>query len=381
MLFRSALAVTLSVLPLLLGLTPHLEARYLLPCTPAIALLTGLGAARLAQRPLSLGALLALVLVVATIAPRRGVPRAALGNTSWSVYPTLLQLLQRLQRETATDLPDLASKTVWVDLDHQGVPLEWRAWPPVDHLLLEPYRPFQGSGAPPCLLMLQRAEDGPPFPQHVDERWISSALGLHDGSVGGGVLKTLDPRRALVTWTRTRGRCPTSMVDRYLDTPQERALRATMPLPCGSSRRLDPSGHSAARWAATLCHPAGSLDPLPVLVEVEVTPTRLGVTLHANALRGLSDNGGWLASRILERPRLVLHQGASTVELLIEPGYVGFMGALTPLSAAGEVPPGPWTVVLQGGLVEPGRGFPPDPLVVQEVAVLLGDIDVPSASP
>jgi hypothetical protein len=321
-------AAALVLLAYAAGVFYRVEGRYLVVVGPSIAWMVG--AATSWRWPVA--ALLAAQLPWAA--------RFAPGDDHAS-YRAVRATLSGLQVHTGWPLERVVAVTSWRHLDGDQ-PAPTRAWPAVDHLLAPPGLSFPGSGEGPCALLTP----SPQSPLDVPELERQTLARVHLEWVEGPV--DLGAGWSLVLYQPTVGRCPTTMSQRYVDTPEEAWLRA---------------GEASApgRWRVDLDGPA---------YRVGVTLSRGVATLHSAQLRGYADNGGWYGWRALLRPRLVMTRGAETAEVVLAEDVVGQAWEATPVSA--PLPAGAWTVRLVADDVRFREGEA-EPYVRRPVDVVLGD--------
>ncbi|MCB9665876.1 MAG: hypothetical protein H6732_17355 [Alphaproteobacteria bacterium] len=367
----TGLTLVLYLLALGLGPAPEPVPRYLLAAVPLLAVVLGgtVGAVLSVLEPTRLrpAAFVALAALAVGVAGGVPTPLGALlhpevaGPGTWR---ELTAVIDAVRAHTGWTLQRTVGRTVWATRWADGT-VTWGLGPAVGSLLHEAGTPFEGSGDPPCAVVLTDALEEEAAP-------LDAAVVLAGVAEDARVLETarLPGDRTLLLYARDGRRCPTSMVQRYVDLPREAALRTLWrDLPCREARAL---GAEGTRWALRLpARTAGGCEgspPLVLEVAVEARPGELRATLHSAQLRGLADNGGWLSSAGVLRPTLRLHGAGGEAEVVIEPGGVGGRGPATPLASWWvQVPSGTWEAVLELSVVggAPGpESFPLGAVVV-----------------
>lgn len=336
--WRAAVALASGVVgtALALGTTalPYMTARYVAVLAPPLALLGALGAHRLAR----LGGPGAVVVGLALVV-RSPVLAAAPGGDDPKGHRAVMAALDQAQARTGWDLPTLADRTVWRLAQQPDRPEDGLMWPAVAHLV---------SGAPaalpadaPCALLL-RAGWTEDTASVVTPDLVRRHLRLV-GEVGIVDVVALDGPWTLVQYRAPGQRCPSSMSQRYVDTPVEAALHTrwgtsacgeVWPVPGGAAAKVD------------VAHDGVACAPIAVAVTLSAAGDEVEATLHSNQLRGAVDNGGWFASAIVERPAVVLRDTAGAeLRLGLAEGRVGGWYAPTPLTArASGLGAGPYEV-------------------------------------
>ncbi|MCB9662688.1 MAG: hypothetical protein H6732_01135 [Alphaproteobacteria bacterium] len=342
-----------------LHVTLPINARYLAVAVPAVAVLGGVGAARLLQALRPRGAVQAGM--VAWLVGGLGWRAAeqvgrwqeeASGLNGWPAFDRRLRELQDL---TSLGLPELAGRTVVAGV--AGGSWSSVALDGVDFLLAREGADFPGSQPPPCFVVLVGApldaeaaaleED---VRTHLSDAWdapVVEELGRLSGSE-----RVLRVEHAGTT-------CPSTLVDRYVLPPAEAEVRrlglgrapgevVVQPLPGGT------------RFVGVV--PEDDPGAAPLLVGLDVLRAAdgtLDLVLHAEALRGSSFNIGWLGSRLVGELEVVL-QGADGAEVRVPLAtrLVGFEAAATPLAARGVRPPaGPVRMALHLRPQDLGQGI------------------------
>ncbi len=324
-------AAALVLLAYVAGVFYRVEGRYLVVVGPAVAWMV---ATQPRWRWLAAALLAAQLPWSARFAP----------GDDHASYRAVRQTIDALQDHTGWPLERVVAVTSWRHLDGDQ-PAPTRAWPAVDHLLAPRGLSFPGSGEGPCALLTPTRQ----APLDVPELELHTRARVHLEWVEGPV--DLGAGWSLVLFQPTLGRCPTTMSQRYVDTPEEAWLRAG-------------EASAAGRWRVDLDGPA---------YRVGVTIADGVATLHSAQLRGYADNGGWYAWRALLRPRLTLTRGDEVVEVVLAEDVVGQAWEATPVSARlPPLTPGGWTVRLLADDVRLREGEA-DPYVRRPVDVTLGE--------
>lgn len=313
------------------------SARYILLFAPAWATLVALLASRIeALRSSVIATALGLSLTLALGVEVRDADIALRGNTrhitSWSRVQSLIADAEAVGRVSLADLAGtlaVARPDPRVGAWRVAVPV------PIDYLLAREGVVFPGSLEGGCLIALASVEPrtDPPFDGSVAA--LSQLLGPGISVRAVGASTILEGGTTLVPYT-VDGRCPTSMVQRYLETPEETLARVSLlRRPPGASFVL-PADAGARRWAVWLAPTEGRAGTgSPVLVLLDVRPGKDGtiVTLHSNQLRGYAYNTGVLGNAAVEKLRLVVRDASGLVvqEVPISRQRVGWTGESTPL--------------------------------------------------
>lgn len=259
-------------------------------------------------------------------------------------YAGALAEIADLRARTGWSLAEVTGRTAWLSVE--GDTLRAAFGPTFDHVLAQQGKTFPGSLPPPCALMLDASTAAPGQGPWDPARALASLL-------GPDAVATLDaeevrPREWRVLYTPRRGRCPTTMAQRYNATPVEATLRAVTPdLRCGSPETVPIDEPDTTLWAIRY-----DIDPrlcdATYTVGVALRRTGDGVvaTLHGNQLRGHAPNVGYYDPVIVDRPRLTFtpDAGGPPVELGLAEGRVGSTTENTPLHAIATLPDGAWTV-------------------------------------
>jgi hypothetical protein len=313
------------------------SARYILLFAPAWATLVALLAHRVAAlrsglAATALGAALALALAVevrdADIALRGNVRHV----TSWSRVQSLLQDAQVAGKLSLSDLAGrfaVARPDPRVGAWRVAVPV------PVDYLLEREGARFPGSLEGGCWIALAAVDrrTDPPFDGSVGA--LSELLGPGIAVRSVGAATTLDSGTTLVPYT-VDGRCPTSLVQRYLETPEETLARESLSRRRPGESFVLAADAGARRWSVWLAPKEGRAGTgSPVLALLDVRPANVGVevTVHANQLRGYAYNTGVLGNAAVENLRLVMRDASGVVlqEVPLSRQRVGWTGESTPL--------------------------------------------------
>lgn len=316
--------------------------RYLMAITPVATTLVGVASAGAMAAARSWGQI-ASSLVLALVLSSSAVRLAAMsvrthqgehGAMSWPRLPTWLGAARDL---TGWSGADLAGRLVvtraegarWVREDAT----------PVD-AILGAGDGFQGSRPPPCAIVFNSRR---PFKvaDTLDDGVLAATLGPDVDRPTLDKRWDLMPGLALAIYHPASGRCPSTMSQRYVLTPDEQVIHdVSSTLAPHHAVRVDaPEGHT--RWVAVL-DASGGRDPevrLPVMVDAVWSGDQLTATLTSNSLRGRAWNRGFYLDEEVVWPRLeIVAADGARAELVIEPGTVGGEGALTPLSATATVP-------------------------------------------
>lgn len=337
----------------------HLQPALAASCAMnAVALARGAGWLAQGHR----GTQLVLAVVLGTVVGLRWDAQQRIDRRNETVlsFASIATSAQAVQEQMGWTVADLAGRTVWADLNHEGARVPWNEWVTIDHMVKATGAPSQGSLAPPCALVLSPVLDAP---------WEEDPTQAITRLIGDFV----QPRQAtrhvlpqgwtLWTYDTPLGLCPTTTTQRYIDTPVEAALRLHFP---GTPET--PAWTMAAdipRFGALLYPQRRSRGPIAIAVDLLNTPQGLEVTLHSNQLRGGGgDNSGWMDNATLLDPTLVFTQPDGTTQtVVLAHALLGLRGLSTPLTWQGvSVPPGTWSVRFEAQLHR-GNAYGPWPPV------------------
>lgn len=245
-------------------------------------------------------------------------------------------------------LEDQVRATVWVTAYGSGN-LDYGLGPglaaPLHHAGVQ----FKGSAPPPCALLLIPDQPQQRRPLPADDAVLAEVV------PGASLIEAypLDAGGRLLVYDTGAARCPTTLIQRYVDLPVEAELRA-LPAPPGCLAALPlPAPTGTTRVATRL--PGTPDDPRCMGGASATVAIDLGreghngtFTLHSAQLRGFADNAGWYSSISVHRPRLRLTSTTTgeVLDVLLEDGQVGGMGAATPLTVTAPLPAGAWQVDL-----------------------------------
>ena len=354
--------------------TPEPVPRYLMAVLPVLGVATAAGVqaslTRLGHLTGRAPALAVAVLLFLGTAWGFGGGRIQLPDDV-GTWRGLTQRIDALQQHQGWTLEDVTRRTLWTHWDAQGR-LSLQAgpsWPGTGILLHNAGVPFQGSGAPPCALYIHPS-DGAPLSLQDTRRVLDEAVPR--STLLADFVPA--PGERVLIYAPHEARCPTSMVQRYVDLATEAELhRRWRDLPCLQGAPL-PAPPDTARFATTV--PVFDPDDgcrmgqtIAAAIDLHLTPGGLTATLHSNQLRGRADNTGWYSSARIVRPTVWLEplDGGPPTTLPIHDGTVGGVGIATPLTTPRE----PWTptpsrVVWMFGLLGPPNRdeAPPRPLSV-----------------
>lgn len=350
--------------------------RYLLALSPVAATLLGVAGATAARTARTWGGLaeaavvllLGASMTVRLLDVEQRTVRPSLTQDHWKGVTTWID---GTTRATGWTLDQVAGKVVVADATG---PRQWTPAKatPIDALLRARGLAFPGSLPPPCGLVLPTPPaDGAP----LDDAAVAATLG------DGVVAPTLDAvhpvghNLTLVVYHPAAGRCPTTMSNRYLLTPEEALSRAGWAsTPPGTARRLADE-RDTRRWLLNVDLAAGRGAPLPMPALLEIRPAGADqeVVLHANLLRGYAWNGDFFANGDADHPRLIATYADGTrVVTDLAVGRVGSGGELTPLRVAASVPDSARLVFAID--VQPQRAWDPQAARTTPVTV---ELDLP----
>lgn len=347
-----ALALTIGLYLLSLGQnkTPEPVPRYVTALGPAFALLLAAPWVELAARRRPYVAALWLALLLPFASP--GLDYLRPTPAAWTSWRAADRRLAEVRSRLDWTLEQQVRRTVWAWSSPSGA-LSYGLGPGMAAPLHHEGASFLGSAPGPCALLLVPMRPGP-------TRGPSGAAALAEVVPDATLLdaQPLDAGGELLVFDPGPRRCPTTLIQRYVDLPVEAQLRALQPPPaCLHAAPIDgPPG--LTRLAVRLPADARDLSckgQPGFLLAVDLQPHggSLTATLHSAQLRGFGDNSGWLGSFGIEQPRLAFRDATGeTSELTFEPGPVGGMGAATPLSATVPLAGGPWQVELRLDLPE-----------------------------
>jgi hypothetical protein len=329
-------------------------ARYMLLIVPLLAILSGAGLTTLTRHawrrsPVTGALVTALVgLLLATPLVDALIQRSRLSTTSG--YERLQITLSEVREHTGWSLTELAGRTLWLITADTPSGLGWRFHPSIHHQLLREGARFQGSKRGTCAMLLHKDQAG----DELDLTWVNAVLAQNPPANKVLAVHELSGDTRLVLYTRSGGHCPASMTTRYLLTPAEQQLSGLLrTLPCdGPSTEVPADVPATRRVAASLSGRAdGSMcGAFGLSVDLSWRGIATHVTLHSNQLRGESSNAGPLATKLLLAPTLrwVHAETGAVVEQVLDEGFVGHKGAVTPLHAEPlHLSRGVWSVTLR----------------------------------
>jgi hypothetical protein len=319
--------------------------RYLLALTPLTATLVAVAGAT-AVRAAARWGRGAVPLLATLLALSTGLRLIALDlhtrehHTAHDHWSSLVRWLDGAQRATGWPLDQLAGRLVVAE----GTgPHTWRPHlaTPIDALLRAQGLAFPGSLTPPCAVLFPTS---PADPAPLDDATLAATLGDGVSNPVVDARHDLSPSLALVVYHPSVGRCPTTLSNRYLLTPEEEVAREAWPgTPPGTAHRLTDADGSA-RWVVNVDLAAGTTGPpldAPMLVTVGPRDDGQEVSLHANLLRGYAWNGGLFMNGDADHPRLIATLPDGTTQTVdLAAGRVGVGGELTPLRARAQLPAG-----------------------------------------
>ncbi len=339
--------------------------RYLFVAVPGVGLAVGLGLARLVAQTGGFAPNLAILFALGVALPSRGWWER-LDDVVGGPYERQLERLRAVRALHGWSWAEVAGRTVVITERTEEGGLGWKAYGGIDDLLRREGEAFPGSLAPPCAAVIQV----PLGPDEDAGEAVRAALGLPKERFWVDEEYRQDGIHFL-TYFPGEERCPTSLINRYLDTPMEAELReAYLQVPDGGVLSL-PSDNPATR--RTLVHlrvpRAGEVGPLVLGLELEQHATSLwvDVLLHSNQLRGEALNEGWFGTALVRGLRVnfapVDELGAvEHLETFASFGadLVGYRGAAAPLQTVVRLHPGTWRVVITLDVLDPtAQPWPP----------------------
>lgn len=375
-----AVGVTLTTLVIASSGLPYLTHRHVAVLAAPIAVLQAAGvsvAVGLAARRMPRIAPVGLALGAAVALARLPTLVSQWPSGDVRGFQVVSERAALAQEVTGWDLPALTGRTAWLTDPQSDDPLYWAGWPAMQHVLDAQGQSFPGSQPPPCgLWALRPAPDGDWSPAYV-----SSLLGGRYTVQDVRVLAT-HGEATFLTYVPDNAWCQTTMVQRYLDLPDEALLRRYWRnIQQGEVSEIDVADGRLFVVGA----PSGETlhaDTFPLGVRLHTTPEGVRATLVSNQLRGFADNDGWYGVVVVHHPRLVFEATdaqADPLGITFADDLVGGRYAVTPLRAPpATLPPGTYRVrlLVEGMRVrdqEPGKTFGSSPLEV----VLTGDYRVP----
>jgi hypothetical protein len=354
------------------------EGRYVIPAVSAVAVLVGLGWARLdawaRRRSGALAGVGVLAVSVSAVAAPLGVA-ALLPRPSVEGWAFQRDAIRAVHEDLGGTLADVAGRTVigrnlgagrWGFVAEQGID----AW------LAREGAAFPGSRPGPCALVLQFGAYV--FPDGVPDAALPGVLGLDLGGVRVLHQRALGPH-LVVVYEPGAGACPTTLSNRYVELPTERVIRERWrTLAPDTAVEVDPPDPGTRRFVLRAV-PPGSGAGLGLAVDVRVgAGGEVTATLHGNQLRGNAYNPGLLTNALLGHPRLELDDGARTIAVPFAHDLLGHRGVLAPVEATGALPPGRWRATFAAeALPVPAEGQPVDDAARAPFHVALGEVVVP----
>ncbi|MCB9662938.1 MAG: hypothetical protein H6732_02415 [Alphaproteobacteria bacterium] len=343
---------------------PYMAPRYLAVLVPPLAITVAVAVDALRSRVGPTARMLTGLVVVAVALPRTAWLDVNPHHADPLGHIALTEALDALEAERGS-LREVVGRTVWRRPQGQDDgPLLPSAGPAVAHLLLAEGIDHPGSLPPPCTLLVAADPERLPDAALLEPEEVLRLLRV-DGpiEVRGPVRHVAAPWRA-VDWVPPRGTCPTSMTQRYVDTPGERWLHPWFGR-LEAGQVVPPPQGLPEGWIVGIPHVPGAQSGTrvyPAGVRLRLDDA-LHATLEANQLRGIADNSDWFDPAVLSDPTLVLTRGDDRVELPLAVGRVGLWWTMSPLHATGARPPeGTWAVHLRA-TVERIDPFLVDPVV------------------
>ncbi|MCB9665061.1 MAG: hypothetical protein H6732_13180 [Alphaproteobacteria bacterium] len=341
---------------------PYMAPRYLTVLVPALAVGAAAAVAGLREGGSRGVSWAVAVLTLGLTLPRVAWLEVETRRTDPLGHGALEDALATLVAERGS-LQEVVGRTVWRTVSETSGPPLASAGPAVAHLLLADGSSVPGSLSPPCTALVSADEASLPDAALGDGAVLARLLRLE-----GPVAVVGPPRRVAKPWRAidyvpVAGACPTSMTQRYVDTPIERVLHPLYGrLEAGEVRRVPglPQG-----WVVGLPRtppPQAARGVYPAAITLTATDV-LEVRLEANQLRGLADNSGWFIPAALSGPTVVFERDDARHEVVLAPGRVGHWWAATPLAATVALPAaGPWRVRFRA-VIETIDASRPDPVV------------------
>lgn len=326
------------------------NARYVVAAVPAVGLVGGVAAVRvgalLRGRPVLAILALGWVSVGLTWRGAEQVGRWHVEAVGLNGWPALRARMEGLEEVAGLPLTELAGRTLIGGVAGEG----WSsvALDSVDFFLAKEGEEFPGSPPPPCYVLLVGAR--PDLTVEAGIARVGAHLGPALSEPRFEEIGRLSGGERVLRVEHEGMRCPTTLVDRYVLTSTEQVARKVgMTLEPGQAVVLPLEG--GWRAVGRLREPAGSAFQAPLLVAVDLVPGAGGrgrVVLHAEALRGSSFNPGWLVSRLVEAPVVVLTGPQGEVRVPLADGLVGYETAASPLAVDDvELPARPLQVALE----------------------------------
>ncbi len=253
----------------------------------------------------------------------------------------------------------------------------WRAWPAVGFLLHQRGESFPGSQDPPCALVA----GGSGVPAEITPEVVSRLIDARSPITVHSEPVALSGDWRLVLYTPSTGRCPTSMVQRYVDTEAEAVARPlwkavpfyqAVELPVAEGRRVG---------MMVGARPASDALVYAMLVVVDLAPRpgHVDARFESNQLRGYADNVGYTDPWMIEDARLIFtsKDGAEVAVPLAE-DRIGRAYDLPPIAAGVDLVPGAWRVELAGVVIDAdGRALATTRDAAPFRALLVDGLEVP----
>jgi len=345
-----ALGLLVQLLAFSFGASTLVEARYVVVLAPALALLAAMGAEQVAGHT---GVRRVLMTSLAVLGVERGHALQTLwaldaAPFSWRVLSTSLETITS---QTGWTLAEMSGRTAWRREERDGERMMWRAWPAVGYLLLQRGESFPGSQEPPCGLVAGGKGLSPEITAETVARLVdarSPVQVLSEPVALGGDWR-------FVTYAPSTGRCPTSMVQRYVDTEAEAAARPLWKATPFYQPVWLPLEHGSRTAMMVGAHPASDALVYAMMVVVDLVPGpgKVEARFECNQLRGYADNVGYTDPWMMEQARLIFtSEGGQSVEVPLAEDRIGRAYDLPPISVAANLSPGAWRVELAGVVVD-----------------------------
>lgn len=338
-------------------LDAHLEhgfaSRYALVLVPPVALLAGRELARWSDGGRVRGALGVGLAVALAVPAWRAASYAPPTTASWTARGQEA-LFDAVAARLGGGPVEVVARTTQLVLGEDGTFVPEPRGPSFHHRLPGAERPFPGSGAPPCAVIVDVNERAVPRDDLATPERVGAALGAAEL----GRLERVVPGGWIATWTPASGRCRPTASNRYLPTREERAdWAAVSALPCERGAVVERTAPD--RFVALAAWPFGEGEGcprFPIRVELAVDGGDVVATLRSHQLRGGTHNGGMYAWGAVHDPRIELRDAAGVVRLVlpVAAGRVGSPGELTPLTVRAPAVPGAHQVVLVGQVATGG---------------------------
>lgn len=364
-----------------LGGSTLVEARYVVVLAPALALLAAVGLERLLARvPTGLRALEPVTLLLLA---GLGVERLSAVQTAWSLdgapysWRALSTSLSTIEAQTGWTLREISGRAAWRREDRSGERMPWRAWPAVGFLLHQRGESFPGSQAPPCALVA----GGSGVPSEITPEVVSRLIDARSPVTVLSEPVALGADWRFVLYAPGSGRCPTSMVQRYVDTEAEAAARPLWKaLPFFEATPLPfVEGQRVAMMVGA--HPASDALVYAMMVVVDLSPRagHVDARFESNQLRGYADNVGYTDPWMLEQARLIFtSQDGAEVALPLAEDRIGRAYDLPPIAVGIDLAAGAWRVELAGVVVDAdGRALATTRDAAPFRALLVERVEVP----